>query len=787
MSPQISAARANRNLVILFIAAVGIFVLSTFYSKIFYHPNDAPVFLVLHTLLEFASIICSFLVFGAAWYSWLQGKGLRDILISATFLVAGLFDLSHTLSYGGMPDFITANTPDKAAVFCFFARFIAAAGLLAAALVSGRKQYAGTKNTLIVWALIATLLIIAFILWKPAVFLRLYLWEAGPPLLEYLLMGLNALAIFVYGYRNPSQRHIYYVRVALVFCLVSELAIVWYANVFDNYNLLGHLYKLAGHYYVMRALFETAILRPYVRLSRLAGILRHLSARNMALYRKARDNQALLQNVFIQLGSAIAAKHDIQAVFSQIVQAAAAVFNCAHVFLGVREHGTGNLKVVASVSSFAPLEYLPLQGSFMGKVFAENEARVCKKLADYPEQICPAIRQAGLQSMAGVPIVVQEETIGVLELFSEQEAAYSQRDVLLLTAFAQRAGEAIHHARLYENTVESYRQLSMHYEVVKSIALQTSSGALLKMVTERLYDLLKADGAVSFIMHHRGDGLHTEPVFVHNFSQAEVDHLQRLFSRDNAAWPWVNSADDINGAQEEKAVTISILMHKRLEILPLQTGGTLQGLIAFAWHDADTRLPSNLGITLKTIAAQTAIALERAYLYENVKEMALTDALTKLANRRQFDHSLLREMSRTRNFGRPMCLIMLDIDFFKKVNDKYGHLAGDEILRQLGALIKKHFRNTDFAARFGGEEFAVILPETGMEDAVALAEAFRQKVEHTEFDTGFSCSHITISAGVSMYDRDSGFNSGNELIDAADNALYTAKQSGRNRVVKWQG
>lgn len=790
MSPQISAARANRNLVILlFIVTVAIFALSTLHSKCFYHTNHVPVFLTLHTLLEFASIICSFLVCGAAWHSWMQGKGLRDILISATFLVVGLFDLSHTLSYYGMPDFITPNSPDKAAVFWLFARFSAAVGLLAAALVPGRKQYTGTKNKLIAWTVIVTLFTIGFILWKPAVFPQLYVWEEGSTLLkiwlEYLLMGLNVLAIFVYGYRNPSQRHTYYLRIALVFCLASELSITLYANVFDN--LIGHLYKLAGYYYIMRALFETAILRPYVRLSRLAGILRHLSERNMTLYRKAQDNQVLLKNVFIQMGSAIAAKHDIQAVFSQIVQAAAAVFNCAHVFLGVRENGTGSLKVVATVSSFLPLENIPLEESFMGKVFSENAAQVIKKLADYPELICPAIQRAGLRSMAGVPIVVQDETIGVLELFSEKEAAYSQSDVLLLTAFAQRAGEAIHHAKLYENTVESYQQLSMQYEVVKNIALQTSPGALLKMVTERLYNLLKADGAVSFIMHHRGDGLHTEPVFVHNFSQAEVNHLQRLFSKDNSAWPWVNSADDnTNGAQEEKVVTISILMRKRLEILPLQTGGTLQGLIAFAWKDADTRMPSNLSITLKTIAAQTAIALERAYLYENVKEMALTDALTKLANRRQFDLSLTREMSRTRNFGRSMCLIMLDIDFFKKVNDNFGHLAGDEILRQLGDLIKKHFRNTDFAARFGGEEFAVILPETGIEDAVALAESFRQKVEQTEFDTGFSCNRITISAGVSMYDQNSGFNSANDFIDAADNALYTAKQSGRNRVVKWQ-
>lgn len=788
MSPQISAARANRNLAVLFFLTLGLFGFSTLYRGVFYQLNFKPYYLTVHTLLEVACIICSFLVFWAAWHSWIQEKGLRNILISATFLSVGLFDVSHTLSYYGMPDFITPNTPDKAAVFWLLARFCAATGLLSAALVPGRKLYAGAKANINAWALIGTVLIIGFTLWNPDFFPKMFVWGGGSTLwkirLEYLLMSLNAAAILVYGYRNPSQQHTYHLRIALVFCLASELSVTLYANIYDNYNLMGHLYKLAGYYYIMRALFETAILRPYARLSRLAGILRHLSERNMTLYRKAQDNQKLLQNVFIQLGSAIASKHDIQTVFTQIVQAAATVFNCAHVFLGIQDNGAGSLKVVAAVSSFPPLEYLKLEESFMGKVFTQNQAQVLRKLDEYPQLTCPALDRAGLKAMAGVPVIVQEETIGVLELFSDREAAYSHSDLILLTAFAQRAGEAIHHAKLFENTVESYNQLSMHHEVVKSIALQNSPSALLKMVTERLHDLLKADGAVSFIMHHRGDGLHTEPVVVRNFSPPEVNHLQRLFSKDNSAWPWVNSADEhVNGTQDDKAVTISILMRKRLEILPLQTGGTLQGLIVFAWQDADTRLPAKLGIILKTIAAQTAIALERAYLYENVKEMALTDALTKLPNRRQFDISLTREMSRTRNFGRSMCLIMLDIDFFKKVNDTCGHLAGDEILRQLGALIKRQFRNTDFAARFGGEEFAVILPETEIEEAVVLTEHFRREVENTEFNSGVAINRITISAGISRYDQHSKFNSCNDMIDAADNALYAAKANGRNRVL----
>jgi diguanylate cyclase (GGDEF)-like protein len=788
MSPQINAKKANINLAVLFCILMGILTISTLRNDIFYKVFAEPVYLVLHTLLEFAGIVASFLVFGVAWHSWKQRKSLRDLFFSATFLAVGIFDLGHTLSYYGMPDLFSPNSPDKAAIFWLCARLSAAVGLLAAALVSNRKQQRVSGANFIPWILICTLAVITLILGNPGLIPRMYIWGEGSTHikigLEYCLMILNGLAIFIYGYRNPSQRQTYYLRLALVFCLASEMAITFYTNVFDIYNLIGHVYKIAGYYYIMKALFETAILRPYARMSRLAEMLRELSNRNMDLYKKARENQELMQNAFIQLGSAIASKHDIQAVFTQIVQAAAAVFNCRHVFLGMCDNGSDKLRVVASVSSFSPPEYLELQDCFMGIVFTENQARVIDDLEAYPERVCPAIKLAGLRSMVGTPIIIHNEAIGVLALFSGKEKAYSAGDAVFLAAFAQHAGEAINHAKMYENTMESFKQLSMHYEIVKSIALQTSPSALLQMVTERLYGLLAADGAVSFIMHHRNDGLHTEPVFVHNFLQAEVNHLQRMFSNDNTAWPWVNSADEgANGAQEGKAVTISILMRKRLEILPLQTGGTLQGLIVFSWKNAYAQIPSGLEITLRTVAAQTAIALERAYLNENVKEMALTDALTKLPNRRQFDISLMREMSRTRSFGRPMCLAMLDIDYFKHVNDNYGHLAGDEVLRQLGGLLKKHFRSTDIAARFGGEEFTVIMPETGIDKAAAMTEAFRKDVENTEFDTGDACICITISAGVCIYELECRFNSGNELIDAADSALYKAKQSGRNRVI----
>jgi diguanylate cyclase (GGDEF)-like protein len=126
---------------------------------------------------------------------------------------------------------------------------------------------------------------------------------------------------------------------------------------------------------------------------------------------------------------------------------------------------------------------------------------------------------------------------------------------------------------------------------------------------------------------------------------------------------------------------------------------------------------------------------------------------------------------------------MLDIDFFKKVNDTWGHLAGDVILQRMGVCIKEGFRPTDVVARYGGEEFAVVLPETCLEEAIQLAENFRIHIQNTGFTVDEAVIKITISLGVATFESNSSWDDPkSELIEAADQALYCAKQQGRNRV-----
>lgn len=423
----------------------------------------------------------------------------------------------------------------------------------------------------------------------------------------------------------------------------------------------------------------------------------------------------------------------------------------------------------------------------MGKVFIEKKPLVVDYISQHPECILDAVSQAGLKSMVGAPIRHNGNVIGVLELFSRKEKEFSQHDAQFLSVFSHHAGEAIKNAKAYATTVESFAELSLLYDIVKELAIQKSPAAILTRVTDILYNLFTANGAVAFIMHYRDDGIHTEPVFATGFEQREINHLQRVFSDGKMMWPWsgLSSMDEGTAYEETQRglITMSVLLSRRLNILPLLASGKLQGLIVLGWNDPMQEIPPSKELVLSTIASQTAIGLERAYLYDHFQAMALTDPLTRLANRRQFEVVLGREISRTLMYHRPLSLIMLDIDFFKKVNDTWGHLAGDVILQRMGLALKEHFRPTDMVARYGGEEFAVVLPETGLAEAVQMAEHFRLQIKTTCFAVDDARISITISLGVATFASASEWSEPKtELIAAADQALYQAKQEGRDRV-----
>jgi diguanylate cyclase (GGDEF)-like protein len=184
---------------------------------------------------------------------------------------------------------------------------------------------------------------------------------------------------------------------------------------------------------------------------------------------------------------------------------------------------------------------------------------------------------------------------------------------------------------------------------------------------------------------------------------------------------------------------------------------------------------------LSALAVQAGVAIENARLHRVVERQAVTDALTGLANRRQFYEVLGREYERAQRFGQPVSLILLDIDDFKQINDSRGHLAGDAVLHSVAATLGEVIREIDLAARYGGEEFAVLLPQTGPEGAANLAERLRSEIAARKIRFGTEeIAGVTASFGVAAGPVNE--QTQIDLIASADAALYQAKREGKNHV-----
>ena len=212
--------------------------------------------------------------------------------------------------------------------------------------------------------------------------------------------------------------------------------------------------------------------------------------------------------------------------------------------------------------------------------------------------------------------------------------------------------------------------------------------------------------------------------------------------------------------------------------IPLESGGE-QALLALA--PAGPEFSPDSRELAAWLGSQAAVALENARLHRLVERQAVTDGLTDLANRRQFEQALAAEINRAERFGGTLALILADLDNFKQVNDRYGHQAGDEVLRRFADVLRQTVRDVDVPARYGGEEFAVLLPQTDMEGAENLAERLRQVVAERPLTTKpGALVACTASFGVASFPEAS---TPAALFAAADEALYRAKAEGKNRVV----
>ena len=217
-------------------------------------------------------------------------------------------------------------------------------------------------------------------------------------------------------------------------------------------------------------------------------------------------------------------------------------------------------------------------------------------------------------------------------------------------------------------------------------------------------------------------------------------------------------------------------------VLPLIAQDEVLGTLVVG-HREPSRYTNDRREMLEVISHQVAVSLLNANLYARMEHMATRDALTGLPNRRTFLNRIEEAEARHRRSGGSFGVLLTDIDHFKSVNDTYGHSVGDEVLRQVSATFRECLRETDLPARWGGEEFIVLLEETDLEGCMVLADRLRQAVSELTFQSEQGPFQCTISMGVGMWPGD--HEDLEELIDLADQALYHSKEHGRDRVTAY--
>ncbi len=242
--------------------------------------------------------------------------------------------------------------------------------------------------------------------------------------------------------------------------------------------------------------------------------------------------------------------------------------------------------------------------------------------------------------------------------------------------------------------------------------------------------------------------------------------------RAGSAVLWPRDGDGVRPSPQEPGAG-----HGAMAI-PLRSGGHPFGVLAYygrpsPFDDEDVD-------SLEILVRQAETAIENSFLYEEAVRLSLTDGMTGLWNRRNFDLRMESELSRAVRFSEPFAVVFVELDQMKAVNDRHGHQAGDTVLIELARRLTEAVREVDVVARWGGDEFTLLLPKTGLAGALLLAEKIRAAAGTAPFRIDTGSLDITISVGVAAYPEHG--SSGKDLVAAADAAMYRAKAGGRNRV-----
>jgi diguanylate cyclase (GGDEF)-like protein len=394
--------------------------------------------------------------------------------------------------------------------------------------------------------------------------------------------------------------------------------------------------------------------------------------------------------------------------------------------------------------------------------------------------------QVKIGTLVAVPVRVSDVIVGALVADQLEIQAFTGREPRLLAGIAELAAEAIRSARASLGREELDAEFKAVYPISQRLAALAREGEVRELLLRSARHLVNLDGGAVVM----SDELETRYVIEAGFGWA-TEFLKREVGLDERTWAaWVlRSAEEaylLESLSSEKARMPVLVLDEAsgraesLLALPLRARQRTLGALVLTGgrgtFDASSRR------VLEILANQAAATIQLIKDKEQQRQLAVRDGLTGLYNRRAFGELLVAAIANEdRRAAGSLGLVILDLDHFKKLNDTYGHPAGDAALRSLARLLDQHLRKGDQAARYGGEEFVVILPGSDAERSFGAAERLRAALEKHRFVFEGARIPLSASLGVAVWPADG--RDPEPLLAAADRALYAAKQAGRNRVV----
>ena len=488
--------------------------------------------------------------------------------------------------------------------------------------------------------------------------------------------------------------------------------------------------------------------------------------------RNVRESEALLQ-----VAQTITGSLDLKLVLDSILTSMRDVIPYYVAAILLPHRTQRYLEIVGTIGPLAQewreTVKIPFGHGVTGKVFETGQPLIVNQVHSFPGYIAPSDE---VNSEMAVPLLRDETILGVINVERLEANGFSANDLELLSLFASQATIALENARLYAEQQRRVVELQTVQSIVQKLTPLHDISEITRVVHQELKLLIDYHACRVFV-------LDAEPTLLQVAVEPDVEQ-GFLVPVGEGVSGWVaqnmRSVSIPNTLIDDRVLHIVGTPLREESILgaPLMYEGRVRGVITLSKLGVD-QFDENALRLLEIIAAQTAIAFDRARLYTELRTEAVTDPLTRLYNRRYLLDRLTEERSRARRNHHSLLALMLDLDGFKAVNDRYGHDAGDVALGEVAQLLRSLMRAEDILARYGGEEFCLLVPEITRQEAAVLAERLRCAVAEHRFPPEAGVRRLTVSVGVAALQPD---DRGSEVVSRADGAMYRVKAGGGNGV-----